>query len=51
MKKVLLYLLFLSVTHISIAQKTVTNVEKQFLEYSQFILDKNLDKALDYTNP
>ncbi|GEM_PF-723751 len=42
--------LFLSV-NFAFAQTAKENVERDFMNYNQLILDKNIDDALEYTNP
>ena len=42
--------LFLSL-NFAFAQSAKQNVEKDFMNYNQLILNKNIDDALEYTNP
>lgn len=51
MKKLLLTaVLFLSV-NFAFAQTAKQNVERDFMDYNQLVLDKKIDDALEYTNP
>ena len=51
MKKLLLSaVLFLSV-NFAFAQTAKQNVERDFMDYNQLVLDNKIDDALEYTNP
>lgn len=51
MKKILSFC-FLFLTFVLInAQSTQQNIKRDYINYTQFILDKKFDQALEYTNP